>query len=338
MTDARPLHDPNYVKERLREIFRYLVAHNYPLPVSVSQLQTPARPELWSVTSWLLKALHSERTVRTLQELSTVAREVGYPYPVQQGTPACNLQSALGFCFWVFEVLRLCEPTEQCPDQVSEHLLSCYVTYMAQGTSSEIEHQRSSFLQDIAEEGNQLAEHKAKLQKELAKLEERNRASPVRVEAERLAAQNQSYLTQILAPLEEQRNQLRASLVTPPSLQALKEQLRVTQSSARALEQQYRDLSEDKSTQEEALRAAGLGKAERRALPQRLEKLHDEVQELEYEDFRLRSEADLLKDRQLSALSESALKEQAQVQARELQAARELLKKDFAAIQKLGQL
>ena len=347
--DPRPLHDPGYVKERLRELFRYLVVHGCPFPVSVTQLQTPGRPEAWALATWLLRPLHSELSVRTLQELSTVARDLGYPYQVQQGTPACNLQAVLGFIFWVYDLLRALEPDfQEKLDLVSEHLLNCYGVYMGQGSLDELELERQHFFQAVAEERELLEAQRASLQRDLDRLEERNRASPVRFEAERLVAQNQSFLTQILAPLEEQRNQLRAALSQPPSVQALHQQLRESQASAVRLEEQCRQKAAEKTSKEEALQAEG-SKSERRTLAQRLAKVQDELQDLEHEDFRLRSEVSLLEDRhqRVSEISGVAtktqtlretLRAQEEAQGKELRAAQEVLRRDMEALQKLGQL
>ena len=348
--DPRPLHDAGYVKERLRELFRYLVVHTCPFPVSLTQLQTPGRPEVWALATWLVRPLHSERSVRTLQELSTVAKELGYPYPVQQGTPACNLQAVLGFLFWVYDLLKALEPAfEEGPDLVSEHLLNSYGVYMGQGSSDELDLERQRFLHAISGEGEILEAQKATLQRDLARLEERNRVSPVRFQADRLAAQNQSFLTQILAPLEEQRNQLRASLSQPPSVQTLLQHIRTSQASAARLEEQCRQKAGEKTAKEEALQAEKLGKSERRSLSQRLSKLQEEVQDLEYEDFCLRSEVDLLTDRKKRFLAvaevaaktqalQEALRVQEDAQDKELRAAREVLRRDMEALQKLGQL
>lgn len=304
--DQRPLADANFQKEQITIVFKYLVTHHYTLPISVTQLLSQGKQEVWSVISFVLERIHSEKFVRSFAELPGVAREVGYPYALIPGPTTANHQATMGFLFWLCDVIRLIDQkVEERGDLVTMYLFQSYITYLDEPDEDKRFALRSKLFADLQSKHSQGQYEKVELDKEAEQLEACRKTAPLQLleqleaDIEHFEVENQTYLMEVLAPLDEARNQLRAAALQPP--QHLRAQLDATQSALAALELQSEALTTEYSSRVQELQALGLAEVSESFAIETHRQSQEQLQEMEYEYLSLSSQVDLLMERKIEA-------------------------------------
>jgi len=310
--DQRPLSDASFLKDQLTIVFKYLVTHHYTLPISVTQLQSQGKQEVWSALSFVLQRIHSEKFVRSFAELPGVARDVGYPYAVASGPTTANHQATLGFLFWLCDLIRVMDQkVEESGDPVTLYLLSSYGAYLDEPDEDKRVAERCKLFAQMQSLHSQGQFEKVELGIEAEKLEACRKATPLQqleqleADIEHFEVENQTYLMEVLAPLDETRNQLRAAAMQPP--QHLRAQLDATLSAIAALELQSEALTTEYSNRVQELQAAGLAEVSESFATATHRQSQEQLQELEHEYLSLSAQLDLLTERKTEAQKAQAV-------------------------------
>lgn len=307
--DNRPLTDASYQKEQLVNVFKYLVTHNYSQPISVTQLLSPGKQEVWSALSFILEhRINSDKFVRSFAELPVVARELGYPYALVQGPTTANHQATLGFLFWLCDLIRVMDQKkEECGDPMTLYFFNSYSVYLEEPDVDKRVAERHRLFVEIQNLHSQDQYEKVELNKEAEQLEACCKASPS-LQLEQLEAdiefsetENQNYLMEVLAPLDETKHQLIAAKLQPP--QHLITQLDATQAAIEALDLQSETLTAEYSSQVRNLQETGLTEVSEAFVAEIHRQSQEQLQELEHEDWSLAAQVELYKERKIEIIA-----------------------------------